>query len=248
MRVKRNDSTIRTVSPSRTQALVAAKKSATLAKRKSAVVQDADDEDDVYVPKSSALKKPALKNIRDDLESDPDDDLAVRTKKVEDTSNIIQRTHSILERMDAERTLNGLGEDSTYEFYRASLLDTLELLPIARRSYIRYTSQSNAYAYNALVTKCQELLADMQALSDKSNVLERVLSRHIQPCFANIIANMANAYVLMDSEIKTMGLSASDTARVQAQLKSFTRGLGLFLQDSQNMITKELQGEFGEKD
>lgn len=226
----------------------------TAVKEKETLDVDDDLEDEgTYLPapktKTSNLKitKPSVK-VRDDLEESDEDDLGYKVKTVEKSQELVSRIHSILAQLDKDRETNGVGEDHTYEFYRAALLDTLELIPIARRSYVRYQSQSNAYAYAGLVTKCQELIADMQALSDKSNLLQRLLDKTIIPSYVNMIGNLANSFSLIKVEIQGLGLSPSDESRVVDLFKSYTRGLGQYMQDSENSLINELKGEMSEED
>lgn len=225
-----------------------------VAKKAKPIVVDEIEEEELegtYVPepvRKIKTSKPEIKTIRDDLEESDEEDLGYKVKKIENSAELISRTKEILERMDAERELNGVSDDSTYEFYRAALIDTLELVPIARRAFTRYQSQSNAYSYNALVTKCQELIADMQALSDKSNLLQRLLDKSILPSYMLIIGNLANSFSLVTVEIQGMGLEKEDEKRVTKLFSQYTRGLGQFLQDSQNALVQELKGEMSEED
>lgn len=213
----------------------------------------------VKAKKLIAKKKEAkiieeVEDVYDDLDEDEQEVTTSKKKKaklkVEDSEAFVSRTKEVLAKLDAERALNPMTEDSdaNYEFYRAALAETLEMVPLAKQGFMRFQNQSNAYAYNALVTKCQELIADLEALSDKSNLLDKLLDQFILPSFMGITANLGNAYTLGASEIKALGLSSREQDKVLAIFTNMIRNSGSYLQDTQNGLINSLRGQMSEDD
>lgn len=197
------------------------------------------------------------KNLPATIEDDDDDyekpDIAIRvpdTFDLEDPDGIVNRTKAIMTQLDAERKANPLSEDSSimYDFYRAALAETLELIPKAKKAYMRYQSQSNAYAFSGLVTKCQELLADIQALDDKGGALERILDQTIVPSFSGIIANLGNSYTMSVARARTIhGLSDKQLGEVEALLKDIAMQTAKYVQETKTSLDVTLRGQLNEE-
>lgn len=210
----------------------------------------------VQAKKVIATKKKLVAEVVDDLDEDYEEETVSKKKKKAvalkepDANTFISRMNTILERIDADRALNPMTEDSdaNYEFYKAALAETLEMIPPAKAGFMRYQNQSNAYAYNALVTKCQELIADLEALSDKSNMLDKLLDQFILPSFMGITANLGNAYTLGASEIKSLDLPQRERDRVMEIFTNMIRNSGSYLQDTQNGLINSLRGQLSEDD
>lgn len=191
----------------------------------------------------------------DDDEEDEDyakPDIAIRvpdTFDLEDPDGIVNRTKAIMVQLDAERKANPLSEDTTimYYFYRAALAETLELIPKAKKAYMRYQSQSNAFAFNGLVTKCQELIADIQALDDKGGALERILDQTIVPSFSGIIANLGNSYTMSVSRARSIhGLSDKQLSAVEDILKDLAMQTAKYVQETKTSLDVTLRGQLNE--
>lgn len=171
--------------------------------------------------------------------------VALKESKAED---FVFRTFELLDRLDEERAQNPLSKDSDimYEFYKATLADTLELIPIAKRSYMRFQNSSNAYAYNGLITKCQELLADLQALNTKGDLLERILDSSINPGFMAIVSNLSNTFVEAQEAIKQMNMPPAQSERTLNIVRDLVMKTGRHLQEVQRGLQADLIGKMGD--
>jgi hypothetical protein len=217
---------------------------------------------EVVVSSSKKKKKKKVGEVVAEVEKDDPieeeesnlPDIAIRVPEsfdLEDPDGIVNRTKAILLQLDAERKLNPLSEDSSmmYDFFRAALAETLELIPKAKRAYMRYQSQSNANAYNGLVTKCQELLADIQALDDRGGALERILDQTIVPSFMGIISNLGNSYTMSIARARTVrGLSESQIVEVENIIKDLSLQTAKYIQETKTSLETTLRGQLSEDD
>lgn len=161
-------------------------------------------------------------------------------------SEFVSRTEAILERLDEDRLLNPLTEDSdnTYEFYRAALAETLEMIPIAKANFMRYSTQSNAYTYNSLVTKSQELLADLEALADKGQMIDKIINQLVLPSFMGLTATLGNSFVSTQADVKALCLPPEQEKQVLKLIAQMVRTTGAYLQDSSNSLTSQIRVQF----
>jgi hypothetical protein len=218
---------------------------------------------DIVVVKKKKKKKPKPVEpeiLDDDLDEDMEDDedqskpnISIRTKSpfdLDDPDGIVNRTKAILSQIDAERRANPLtGEtDIMYDFYRAALAETLELIPKAKQAYSRYQSQSNANAFSAMITKCQELLADIQALDDRGGALDKVLDQTIIPSFLGIISNLANSYTMSIAHARAIrGLTGDQLSAVEKILVDIAKQTASYVQETQNSLEHSLRGQMNEE-
>ena len=220
------------------------------------------DEDGIVKKKKKKVIKPEpVEEVDDELDDDLDDDEPIVSNKpdisirvpdtfdLDDPDGIVNRTKAIMTQIDAERKSNPLSEDSTimYDFYRAALAETLELIPKAKKAYMRYQSQSNAYAFSGLVTKCQELLADIQALDDKGGALERILDQTIVPSFMGIISNLGNSYTMSVARARNIrGLNEKQIQEVEEILKDLSMQTARYVQETKTSLEVTLRGQLNE--
>lgn len=220
--------------------------------------KDSELEDDLETKSIKLSRNQPTQVDREDEDDEDEDedyakpDIAIRvpdTFDLEDPDGIVNRTKAIMVQLDAERRANPLSEDTTimYDFYRAALAETLELIPKAKKAYMRYQSQSNAFAFNGLVTKCQELLADIQALDDKGGALERILDQTIVPSFSGIIANLGNSYTMSVSRARSIhGLSDKQLSAVEDILKDLAMQTAKYVQETKTSLDVTLRGQLNE--
>lgn len=191
------------------------------------------------------------KNVVSVISDKPD--IAIRVLdpfELDDSDGIVNRTKVILAKIDLERKASPLSEDTSimYDFYRAALAETLELVPEAKKAYMRFKSQSNAYAFNGLVTKCQELLADIQALDDRGGALERILDQTIVPSFTGIISNLGNSYTMSVARARTIrGLTDKQLEEVEKILKDLAMQTASYVQETKTALDVTLRGQLNEE-
>lgn len=163
-----------------------------------------------------------------------------------DATEFVSRTDALVARLDKERALNPITDDSdaTYEFYKATLAETLELIPLAKANYLNYQTQGNAYAYNGLVTKAQELLADLEALADKGQLVDKIITQLVTPAFIGITANIGNAFVATQADVKAMQLPPDKEKQVLTMIAQMIRTVGSYLQDTNNSLTSQIRTQF----
>lgn len=176
------------------------------------------------------------------VEYDEDADLSTTSlkKKLKEEIATESRVNSVLAHLDE----TGVMDTAAYNFYKASLMDTLEMIPLAKANFMQYQSQSNAYSYNALVTKAQELLSDIEALSDRGRIFETIIDTQIRPAFMDLASNMANCYAqsLMELEasLSEMDLEPKLSKKIKTQTMRTFKGLltnmGRYLQDRQDHL------------
>ena len=165
-----------------------------------------------------------------------------------DATEFVSRTDAIVARLDRERALNPITDDSdaTYEFYKATLAETLELIPIAKLNYLNYQTSNNAYAYNGLVTKAQELLADLEALADKGHLVEKIISQLVTPAFIGITANIGNAFIATQGDVKALQLPPNKEEQVLKLIAQMIRTVGSYLQDTSDSLNSQIRDQFDE--
>lgn len=236
-------------------------KDVTIADRKKVKkkVRPVDDVNDLVDARTKGERQLSVKaGFRIETKNDDDDDEEIDfipakssssyKLKEADADEFISRTTGLLERLDAERAENPFSENSNilYEFYKATLAETLEMVPRAKRNFMRYQSLSNANTYNGLVTKCQELIADLQALSTRGDLLERVIDSTIRPSFRAIASNLANSYTEALGSIKSMDVTDSQRENFKLILSTLVRATGDHLQEVQSGIINDLSEKLGE--
>lgn len=169
-----------------------------------------------------------------------------KIKLKEDATLFVSRTDAILKKIDAERAQNPITADSdaTYEFYRAMLAEMLELIPLAKANYLNYQTQGNIYAFNGLVTKAQELLADLEAISDKGQLVDKIISQLVTPAFIGITATVGNSFINTQAEIMALRLPPDQEKKVLSLVAQMVRNTGSYLQETSNSLTSQIREQF----
>lgn len=223
------------------------------------IIKSKPSTDLVAVKKKKKVKPVEVEELDDDLDEelegigDKKPDISIRVKSpfdIDDPDGLVNRTKAILAQIDDERRSNPLNDDTDimYNFYRAALAETLELLPKAKQAYSRYQSQSNANAFSAMITKCQELLADIQALDDRGGALDKILDQTIIPSFLGIVSNLANSYTMSIAAARTIhGLNPTQLSAVESILKDISMQTARYVQDTQNSLEHSLRGQMNEE-
>lgn len=83
---------------------------------------------------------------------------------------------------------------------RGLLMQLLDLIPVAEDAYIDYPSQSNAYALNTLISSAREVLAEIEAQNDGTQLSISLVQEILMPSFQEIAQMMVLAiYALRES-------------------------------------------------
>lgn len=78
------------------------------------------------------------------------------------------------------------GSDSGRRFQITTLKMMVDLIPIAEITYRNDPRQSNSFSLNALLAQAGEIINALKATEDTQAIVERVLSRNLQPGFLQI--------------------------------------------------------------
>jgi DNA repair exonuclease SbcCD ATPase subunit len=96
------------------------------------------------------------------------------------------------------------------------LLKTLvDIMPSAERTYRKYKSERAAYALNALASQARELINDIKADKDTAELLQRIVSRILQPAFLTMAQGVVD-------ELYRLRRATQDSV-TPAQRKMFVR-------------------------
>lgn len=97
-------------------------------------------------------------------------------------------------------------QESIRKFQSLTLKMLVDLVPYAERQYREYSSQSNAYALNALITQIRELTADLSAEQDKGALALNIVTNILHPAFLSmaqlLIDNMYSLKKNIENDIK----------------------------------------------
>ena len=111
-------------------------------------------------------------------------------------------------------------QESIRKFQSITLKMLVDLVPYAERQYREYSSQSNAYALNALITQIRELTADLSAEQDKGALALNIVTNILHPVFLSmaqlLIDNMYSLKKNIENDIKPERVERSNTQIDQA--------------------------------
>jgi len=181
--------------------------------------------------KESKVKKPKhLKEFSKELDLD----------SIKDTQSYLK---------DKSRKIRKLvknGEnDAAAEMIMKSLTSVLvDLLPIAEERYRSDPRQGNAYAFNNLVSTARELVADLQANTDKSVVVNNIIFNILQPSSTTIVTFLIDTNFSFKKELA--GYIKPEHAKdandvIDKMSKSYVSFLKAVLVDIQDRISQALQ-------
>jgi len=136
--------------------------------------------------------------------------------------------------IDHSDTSNGI------DVFQATALKTLiELIPYAEKQYREDPRQSNAYAINALITQIRELITDVTAKDDSTQLLMTILSQILQPAFLQLgqilLDNQHQMFLEMSRHIKT-----GQETKVRNIVNTNTKDIGRQFQDLFYDIKKQV--------
>jgi hypothetical protein len=101
------------------------------------------------------------------------------------------------------------------------------MIPVAEQIYLKYPKQSNAYAFNVLVSQMRELISDLQAHEDRSIVLDRIVMEVLDPASQTLasflIENNFRLKKILDDTVK-----ADEKKRVFDHLDTVTKQSGAY--------------------
>ena len=99
------------------------------------------------------------------------------------------------------------------------LLDTHDLLPIAKEIYKQYKGERAAYAYSALVNQSREVAAELRALSDKSEIPHKILTEIIDTSLAEIVQTIQSNNKLLSRQIHAAVKDPKERKHISRQIE-----------------------------
>lgn len=203
-----------------------------------------------WVEKADKIKK--KKKAKDELKSiekTRKENKRKSKEKVKELEEKLQQTNSLnalfgKDSLDIQDLLENRENDNAITLARKAMLQmSLDLIPLAEQDYRDRRTDRAVYALNALLSQVRELIADIQADSDRTEVINRIIVNTLQP---NILL-LGNQLVGTTFELRRRleeHIEKGSRKAVKQILEDTSKDLGAFAQglfnDLKDKITKEL--------
>lgn len=130
----------------------------------------------------------------------------------------------------------------TKKLFSVMLSTTIDLIPIAEKTYRNSRKDAAAYAYTNLVDKAQQLSADLKILKDTQGQAEYIRSNIVDPLLLSVISLMLQENMVMRSEIDNAFNSSPKRAiALKKKLDSSTRRVGDFLTKAKEASFQQIE-------
>lgn len=113
---------------------------------------------------------------------------------------------------------------------RGMLMQLIDLIPVAEDAYRAYPSQSNAYALNTLISSAREILAEIEAQNDGTQMSVSLVQEILMPSFQEIAQQIVLAiYALREQMLQVV--EQKDRAVVNKRIDEIGGEVRQFLGD-----------------
>lgn len=128
-----------------------------------------------------------------------------------------------------------------FEKFQAEMLRSLiDTIVIAENQYNERPGQSNAYALNALISQAREIIADLQAAEESSNIVGRLVSEVMLPEFTNIGQSIINQMFYLKKNVKP-SIKEGREQQVDNMVDDATKELARNIEDVFKSVQKHLR-------
>lgn len=164
------------------------------------------------------------------------------TNKAGFDRNLKSKTGALKEDMGRIRQLleDGDEDSAILKFQRASLRAVLDLIPVAEREYRAKPTMSNAYAFNALLSQSRELITDIEAAKESSQLVDTILDTYVRPMFLTLASHLLNSSTILRSELQPLYKGKVEARAAKASIDSFIRETARYLEDSHNKLREDI--------
>lgn len=113
---------------------------------------------------------------------------------------------------------------------RGMLMQLIDLIPVAEDAYRSYPSQSNAYALNTLIGSAREILAEIEAQNDGTQLSVSLVQEILMPAFQEVAQQIVLAiYALREQMLQVV--EQKDRAVVNKRIDEIGGEIRQFLGD-----------------
>lgn len=155
--------------------------------------------------KDLKARKKKLKSIEQLLKDDKDSQKEKKPRKMSKQPSAIKKvmdeggsvTAAFKDSLEIGRLLDSNENDNAASKLRKDMLKmVVSLMPMAEESYRKFPNDRNVYALNALISSARELIAELQADTDRGTVIHKFTHQFVQPqirILGNAIVNESSS-------------------------------------------------------
>lgn len=139
---------------------------------------------------------------------------------------------------------NNENDNASVASQKQALKMTLELISIAEDRYRADPRQGNAYALSNFISQMRELISDLQASTDKSVVIDRILFDILQPTIMALASFIIEANFQLKKDIEPM-LKSENKKKANDKIDKSSKATASYIKETfvqiQSRIEKVLQ-------
>lgn len=113
---------------------------------------------------------------------------------------------------------------------RGMLMQLIDLIPVAEDAYRAYPSQSNAYALNTLISSAREILAEIEAQNDGTQMSVSLVQEILMPSFQEIAQQIVLAIFALREQLLPL-VENKDRGQVNKRIDEIGGEIRQFLGD-----------------
>jgi hypothetical protein len=114
---------------------------------------------------------------------------------------------------------------------RGFLMQLIDLIPVAEDAYRDYPSQSNAYALNTLISSAREVLAEIEAQNDGTQMSVSLVQEILMPSFQEIAQQIVLAIYALREQMLRLVTESKDRTAVDKHIDAIGGDIRQFLGD-----------------
>lgn len=138
----------------------------------------------------------------------------------------------------------GNSDGATSLIIKSLLQSLVEILPTAEKNVIATGATKGMYAFNTLISSTRELVGDLQAIKDRSNLGQATVDRCVRPSYMEIGVQIVTAFTLIQDSGKAR-MTPEDFREFRATLESVKKGLGEYIMAQYRDVSEQVVKSLG---
>ena len=130
-------------------------------------------------------------------------------------------------------------EQAIASLQKQLLASTVRMIPKAEKAYKADPKQSNANAYNTLVTTASELVASIQANADRRMISDRVVRELLKPAFTQCVQNIVTEHFTLKSRLASL-IPEPDRPRANDHIDNSAKSIAQEMSVIANLLAKNI--------
>lgn len=131
-------------------------------------------------------------------------------------------------------------DGATLLIYKRLLMTLVSKIPMAEKMLEDTKARRGIYQFNALVSQCRELMADIQSVRDRGMVGRNLVDTNVRPAFLDIATQLVQTNHRLKLAIKASSAPVSAQQELLQQIGTDERELAIFIQERYRSVAEQI--------